>query len=157
MIQRIQTIWLLLATVIILGLFMFPYLNYIDLVGLGKKLFVTGEYSAVNNESVKQSNFLLQTIATIVVALVPFVTIFQFKNRKLQIKLIFVSIALIALLGVWMYFTSAVTLDLISQSFGANNIGVGFFLLPISIIFLAMALGGIRNDEKLIKSADRLR
>ena len=157
MIQRIQTIWLLLATVVILGLFMFPYLNYIDLVGLGKKLFVTGEYSAVNNESVKQSNFLLQTIATIVVALVPFVTIFQFKNRKLQIKLIFVSIALIALLGVWMYFTSAATLDLISQSFGANNIGVGFFLLPISIIFLAMALGGIRNDEKLIKSADRLR
>jgi len=157
MIQRIQTIWLLLATVIILGLFMFPYLNYIDLVGLGKKLFVTGEYSAVNNESVKQSNFLLQTIATIVVALVPFVTIFQFKNRKLQIKLIFVSIALIALLGVWMYFTSVATLDLISQSFGANNIGVGFFLLPISIIFLAMALGGIRNDEKLIKSADRLR
>lgn len=157
MIQRIQTIWLLLATVIILGLFMFPYLNYIDLVGLGKKLFVTGEYSAVNNESVKQSNFLLQTIATIVVALVPFVTIFQFKNRKLQIKLIFVSIALIALLGVWMYFTSVARLDLISQSFGANNIGVGFFLLPISIIFLAMALGGIRNDEKLIKSADRLR
>jgi len=157
MIQRIQTIWLLLATVVILGLFMFPYLNYIDLVGLGKKLFVTGEYSAVNNESVKQSNFLLQTIATIVVALVPLATIFQFKNRKLQIKLIFVSIALIALLGVWMYFTSAATLDLISQSFGANNIGVGFFLLPISIIFLAMALGGIRNDEKLIKSADRLR
>lgn len=157
MIQRIQTIWLLLATIVILGLFMFPYLNYIDLVGLGKKLFVTGEYSAVNNESVKQSNFLLQTIATIVVALVPFVTIFQFKNRKLQIKLIFVSIALIALLGVWMYFTSVATLDLISQSFGANNIGVGFFLLPISIIFLAMALGGIRNDEKLIKSADRLR
>lgn len=157
MIQRIQTIWLLLATIVILGLFMFPYLNYIDLVGLGKKLFVTGEYSAVNNESVKQSNFLLQTIATIVVALVPFVTIFQFKNRKLQIKLIFVSIALIALLGVWMYFTSVDTLDLISQSFGANNIGVGFFLLPISIIFLAMALGGIRNDEKLIKSADRLR
>ncbi|MGN0003867.1 MAG: DUF4293 domain-containing protein [Sphingobacterium composti] len=157
MIQRIQTIWLLLATVVILGLFMFPYLNYIDLVGLGKKLFVTGEYSAVNNESVKQSNFLLQTIATIVVALVPLATIFQFKNRKLQIKLIFVSIVLIALLGVWMYITSSNTLVLISQSFGANNIGVGFFLLPIAIIFLAMALGGIRNDEKLIKSADRLR
>jgi hypothetical protein len=157
MIQRIQTIWLLLATVVILGLFIFPYLNYTDLVGLGKKLFVTGEYSAVNNESVKQSSFILQTIATIVVALVPLITIFQFKNRKLQIKLIYVSIAFIALLGVWMYFSSVATLDLISQSFGANNIGVGFFLLPVSIIFLAMAIGGIRKDEKLIKSADRLR
>lgn len=157
MIQRIQTIWLLLATVVILGLFMFPYLNYIDLVGLGKKLFVSGEYSAVNNESVKQSNFLLQMIATVVVALVPLLTIFQFKNRKFQIKLIYVSIVLVILLGVWMYFTSVSTLDLISQKFGANNIGVGFFLLPISIIFLGMAIGGIRKDEKLIKSADRLR
>lgn len=157
MIQRIQTIWLLLATVVILGLFMFPYLNYIDLVGLGKKLIVTGEYSAVNNESVKQSSFLLQTIATVVVALVPLFIIFQFKNRKLQIKLIYVAIALIVLLGVWMYVTSVSTLDLISQSFGANNIGVGFFLLPVAIIFLAMAIGGIRKDEKLIKSADRLR
>ena len=157
MIQRIQTIWLLLATVVILGLFMFPYLSYIDLVGLGKKLFVTGEYSAVNNESVKQSSFLLQAIGTIVVALVPLLTIFQFKNSKLQIKLIYFSIALIALLAVWMYFTSVSTLELISQDFGANNIGVGFFLLPIAIIFLAMAIGGIRKDEKLIKSADRLR
>lgn len=157
MIQRIQTIWLLLATVVILGLFIFPYLNYIDLVGLGKKLFVTGEYSAVNNESVKQKSFILQTLGTIVVALAPLITIFQFKNRKLQIKLIYLSIALVVLLGVWMYFTATSTLQLISQSFGANNIGVGFFLLPVAIILLAMALGGIRKDEKLIRSADRLR
>ena len=146
-----------LATVVILGLFIFPYLNYIDLVGLGKKLFVTGEYSAVNNESVKQKSFILQTLGTIVVALVPLITIFQFKNRKLQIKLIYLSIALVVLLGVWMYFTATSTLQLISQSFGANNIGVGFFLLPVAIILLAMALGGIRKDEKLIRSADRLR
>jgi len=49
------------------------------------------------------------------------------------------------------------TLSLISQSFGAANIGVGFFLLPVAVIFLSMAIGGIRKDEKLIKSADRLR
>lgn len=157
MIQRIQTIWLLLAAVVISGLFIFPYLNYIDLVGLGKKLMVTGEYSAVNNESVKQSSFLLQTIATLVVVLVPLITIFQFRNRKFQIKLIYLSIFLIVLLGLWMYFKSISVLDLISQSFDASNIGVGFFLLPIAIIFLAMAIGGIRKDEKLIKSADRLR
>lgn len=157
MIQRIQTIWLLLASVVILGLFIFPYLNYTDLVGLGKKLLVTGEYSAVNNESVKQSSFTLQMIATIAIALVPLITIFQFKNRKLQIKLIYTAMVLIALLGIWMYFTSAATLDLISQKFGAHNIGVGFFLLPVAIIFMSLAIGGIRKDEKLIKSADRLR
>ena len=157
MLQRIQTVWLFLATLVILGLFIFPYLNYIDLVGLGRKLLVTGEYSAVNNESVKQSSFVLQTIATIFVALVPIVTIFQFKNRKLQVKLIYLTQVLIVLMGGWMYFTATSKLSLISQGFNAQNIGVGFFLLPVAIILLVMAINGIRKDDKLIKSADRLR
>lgn len=157
MIQRIQSIWLLLAAVVLLGLFVFPYLNYIDLVGLGKKLFVTGAYSSVNNEAVKQESFLLQTIATVLLAIIPVITIFLYSNRKLQLKLIYVEIVLIALFGAWIYSSASSTLDTISQSVGAQNIGVGFFLLPVSIIFLALAIGGIRNDEKLIKSADRLR
>ncbi len=157
MIQRIQTIWLLLAAVILLGLFVFPYLNYIDLVGLGKKLFVTGSYSSVNNEAVKQESFLLQSIATVVLAVIPLATIFLYNNRKLQLKLIYLEIVFIALFGVWIYSSASSILATISQSVGAQNIGVGFFLLPVSIIFLAMAIGGIRNDEKLIKSADRLR
>jgi hypothetical protein len=45
----------------------------------------------------------------------------------------------------------------VNQFLGAGTIGVGFFLLPVSIIFLSLALGAIRKDEKLIKSADRLR
>ncbi|MFD2553963.1 DUF4293 domain-containing protein [Sphingobacterium tabacisoli] len=157
MIQRIQSIWLLLAAVVILGLFVFPYLNYTDLVGLGKKLLVTGSYAAVNNESVKQESYLLQSIATAVLGFIPIVTIFLYKNRKRQLTLIFVEIVLICLFGIWLFVSATDTLSLISQSFGAQNIGVGFFLLPIAIIFLAMAIGGIRKDEKLIKSADRLR
>jgi len=157
MIQRIQTIWLFLAAVVILGLFAFPYLSYIDLVGLGKKLFVTGEYSAVNNEWIKQQNFVLQAIATAVLAFFPLLTIFLFRDRKLQLKLIYLTIVLLVLFGGWLYFTASQTLTVISQSLNAQNIGVGFFLLPVAIIFLAMAIGGIRKDEKLIKSADRLR
>ncbi|SKB87479.1 protein of unknown function [Sphingobacterium nematocida] len=157
MIQRIQSIWLLLAAVVILGLFIFPYLNYTDLVGLGKKLLVTGSYSAVNNESVKQESYILQTVATLVLGFIPIITIFLYKNRKRQLTLIFVEILLICLFAVWLFVSANNTLSLISQSFGAHNIGVGFFLLPVAIIFLAMAIGGIRKDEKLIKSADRLR
>jgi len=157
MIQRIQSIWLLLTAVVILGLFLFPYLNYIDLVGLGKQLYVTGSYTAVNNEVVKQENYLLQTVATVLLGFVPLFTIFQYKNRKLQLKLIFIEIILICLFAVWLFMSANSTLSLISQSFGAANIGVGFFLLPVAIIFLSMAIGCIRKDEKLIKSADRLR
>lgn len=157
MIQRIQSVWLLLSAIVILGLFIFPYLSYIDLVGLGKKLLVTGSYAAVNNESVKQESFILQPIATAILGFVPIFSIFQYKNRKRQLALIFIEIVLICLFSIWLYITSTNTLSSISQSFGAQNIGVGFFLLPVSVIFLAMAIGGIRKDEKLIKSADRLR
>lgn len=157
MIQRIQTVWLFVAALVLLGLFQFPYVSYIDLVGLGRKLYVTGEYSAVNNETVKQSSHLLQTIATIVLALIPVATIFMFKDRKRQLKMVYVTIILIAVFAVWLLFSANNTLATISQTVGADNIGVGFFLLPVAIIFLAMAIGGIRKDEKLIKSADRLR
>lgn len=157
MIQRIQSVWLLLSAIVILGLFIFPYLNYTDLVGLGKKLLVTGSYAAVNNESVKQESFILQAIATAILGFVPIFSIFQYKNRKRQLALIFVEIVSICLFSIWLFITATNTLSLISQPFGAQNIGVGFFLLPVAIIFLAMAIGGIRKDEKLIKSADRLR
>ncbi len=157
MLQRIQTIWLLLAALVLLGLFVFPYVNYIDLVGLGKRILVSGEYSAVNNEAVKQEGYIFQTIATILLALLPIFIIFQFKNRPLQIKLIYVQMALIVLFGLWLYFSASSTLSLINQHVGTKSIGVGFFLLPVSIVFLNMAITGIRKDEKLIKSADRLR
>lgn len=157
MIQRIQTIWLLLASLAILSLFLFPYVSYIDLVGLGKMIFINGEYGAVNNEVVKSEGYIMQVVATVVLALVPLFIIFQFKNRKLQVKLIYAEIVLIFLFGVWLFLSASSTLSLINQGINAQNIGVGFFLLPMAIIFLTMALGGIRKDEKLIKSADRLR
>lgn len=39
----------------------------------------------------------------------------------------------------------------------ADSIGVGLFLLPIAILFFILAIRGIRNDENLIRSAERLR
>ncbi|WP_140938020.1 DUF4293 domain-containing protein [Sphingobacterium lumbrici] len=157
MIQRIQTIWLLLASIVIFSLFLFPYLNYNDLVGLGKKLYVTGAYSAVNGESIKQQSNILQMIVTIFLGLFPLYIIFQFKNRKRQVLLVLIEMLLIVLFGVWLIVTANNTLYPTSQSIGAHNIGIGFFLLPIAVILLGMAVGGIRKDEKIIKSADRLR
>ena len=157
MIQRIQTLWLLAASITLLGLFVFPYVSFIDLVGLGKQIFVTGTYSSLNNEMSRESSSIFQAILAGIVAALPLGTIFLFRNRKKQILFVGIAIALIVLLGVWMFFSASSVLDTISQRIQAGNIGVGFFLLPVAIIFLAMAIGGIRQDEKLIKSADRLR
>lgn len=157
MIQRIQSVWLLLSGLVLTTLFLFPYVNYIDLVGLGKQIYVSGIYTSVNNEAVKQESFILQSIVAVFIAVMPIVLIFLFKDRKRQIKFIYLQLVLIVLFAVWMYVSANNVLSANNQYLSANNIGIGFFLLPVSIIFLSMALGAIRNDEKLIKSADRLR
>ena len=157
MIQRIQTLWLLIAAVILLGLFVFPFVSFIDLVGLGKQIYVTGIYSSNNNESVRESTSLALAIYAGIVTIVPLLIVFQYKNRKRQILLLGGAIVLVILLGIWMWSAASSSLGVINQSLQAGNIGVGFFLIPIAIIFLGMAIGGIRKDEKLIKSADRLR
>ncbi|MGO1520592.1 MAG: DUF4293 domain-containing protein [Sphingobacterium sp.] len=157
MIQRVQTVWLLISSLVLFGLFLFPYIGYIDLVGLGKNIYVTGVYSSANNVTTKESGFLLMTIVTVLIALFPLFIIFKYKIRKLQLRLILGQVILLCLFSIWMFITANQILGQINQTIGANNIGVGFFLLPVSILCLALATRGIRNDEKLIKSADRLR
>ncbi|MEI5984709.1 MULTISPECIES: DUF4293 domain-containing protein [Sphingobacterium] len=157
MIQRIQSIWLLLSGISLFGLFLFPYLMYSNPVGLGKSIYVTGVFSSLNNVETKESSFLLLTIATVVLALIPILIIFFFKDRKLQLKLILLQVILVCLLAVGMWFSASSIWDMNNEDIKVSNIGVGYFILPISILFLSFAIRGIRNDEKLIKSADRLR
>ncbi|MCW8312567.1 DUF4293 domain-containing protein [Sphingobacterium sp. InxBP1] len=159
MIQRIQTVYLLVAGLVIFGLFLFPYVNYSDLVGLGKNVKVTGIYGVSAGQPVHEGGFgyILQTIGTVVLGLLPLFTIFKFRQRKVQILLIWIEMVAIIFFGIWLYSSASTHLATVSQFLGAGNIGVGFFLLPIAIIFCALALGGVRRDEKLIRSADRLR
>jgi len=127
MIQRIQTVWLLLSSLVLFALFLFPYVSYIDLVGLGKNIYVSGVYSSVNNVATKESTFLLMTIATVVLALIPLFIIFKYKNRKTQLSLILVQVILICLFAIWMFISANNILSLINQSIGANNIGIASF------------------------------
>ncbi len=157
MIQRIQSIWLFLASATVFALFLFPYLQYADIGGMGKALKVTGVYHGMEGQVVREKFFLLQTVATVLLGLFPLYIIFKFKQRKHQIQLIVLEIALLFLFGAWLYVSASTALTEARQFLSARNIGVGFFLLPVGIIFLFMAIGGIRKDEKLIKSADRLR
>jgi len=157
MIQRIQSIWLFLACATLFALFLFPYLQYSDIGGIGKALKITGVYRGLEGQAIREQFFILQTAVTVLLGIFPLYIIFKFRNRKQQIQLIVLELVLILLFGAWLYVTANTALAEANQFLSARNIGVGFFLLPIAIIFLLMAMGGIRKDEKLIKSADRLR
>lgn len=157
MIQRVQSVWLFLASVAIFALFLFPYLQYSDIGGIGQALKVTGKFRGLEGQAIREELFIFQTIATVLLGLFPLYIIFRYKDRKLQIQLIILEVILVVLFGFWLYTAASSALTEARQFLSARNIGVGFFLLPICIIFLLMALGGIRKDEKLIRSAERLR
>ncbi len=136
MIQRIQSIWLLFAGLTILLLLVLPIVTQLSDTPEAPK-------PAVN----------LLLYGTIVVGLLSFINIFNFKNRNLQKKLIMLTIVLILGLCGWIFFTIQ------ALPGGLTNVrpSIGAFMPLLSIIFSALAYRGIRNDERLLRSADRLR
>ena len=159
MIQRIQTIWLFLASVVILALFLFPYVQFFDATGIAMALKVTGKLNSSGGENQLSTSFMfiLQAIATVVLGVLPLFTIAHFKNRQKQIKVIVLTLLLLLLFAFWLFITANNALVEVGKALSLANIGIGTLLLPIYVIFLCLALNGIKKDNKLIRSADRLR
>ena len=138
MIQRQQSLWLLLSAVASFLSFKFP--------------FYTGNILENNVSRFEElnggSNFFL-LVLTGASVLVAAIAIFMFKDRKTQLKLVFGGIII----------TVALMVVYISQlkKFSAGNFALtSVFVLAILIGYI-MALRGIWKDEKLVKSLDKLR
>ena len=155
MIQRIQSIYLFFAALMIFGLYFFPLAHDVFISGMPTTIKVTGLFQHVNGQIVHTQVFTALTAVTGIVALVPLVVIFLYKNRKQQINFCYVAILFIIAYSFWMSQTvKAAAEDLI---LGTNNFGVGLFLTSISLFLMIMAIKAIQRDDKLVKSADRLR
>ncbi|MBO9692837.1 DUF4293 family protein [Chryseobacterium sp.] len=129
MLQRIQTIWTLLA--VLAAVF----------------LFITGQDAVISDR------IPLVNIGCIILVITGALSIFSFKNRKRQILLNTVSIIINALLiGVLAYW-------LLNLSGGIQfpEKGIEPVFPLIAVICLLIANIYIRKDERLVKSVDRLR
>ncbi|NOT49870.1 MAG: DUF4293 family protein [Chitinophagaceae bacterium] len=140
MIQRQQTLWLLLATLAALLSFLFPFAVGGEKVG-NAAVPVVFELDA-------GSRFLLMILTGATLCLST-VTIFLFKNRKQQMILCLVGL-FISVLLVIMYVSQ--TGKLIKPTLALWSI---FPFLIVAGYFMAFRL--IRKDEKLIKTLDKLR
>ncbi len=140
MIQRKQTLWLLLSVIAAVLTFKFPFFN--GTVINGTKGVQGAELTATDNIFL-----MLLTSAIIIIALV---TIFMYKNRKLQIQLTFLGLFLsVGLIALYYYYTKNFELG------GRISLTALLSLLTLSGFF--MGLRGIRKDQKLIKDLNRLR
>ncbi len=144
MIQRIQTIFLLLAAGAFGALIPLPFATSAqDTQGI----FLDGSYSIIDNLFLE-----ILTLAGIVLALV---CIFLFKKRKMQLRLgyLLIVIGILLMVVAFLYFTNQA--PAISESVIQEGLGL---LMPIvAIVFVVLANYFIRKDEKLVKSMDRLR
>lgn len=155
MLQRIQSIYLLFASLLIFALYLFPLAHNIYINNAPSTIKVTGIFQEVNGVTTHTESFIALTAVTAIVALVPLAIIFLYKNRKQQINLCYGAILVMIAYSFWV----SQTVKNASGGFtlGTDNVGVGIFLTSISIVMIIFAFKAIQRDEKLVKSADRLR
>lgn len=136
MIQRIQTLYLLISIVISAGLIFAFHL------WIGKDGVVV---SAKDNML-----FLGLFLGS---ALLSLITIFKYKNRMTQFVLGRLNIILNFILLVVLVYHSS----MLPGEINFSEKGIGMLLPVVSIVLLALANKAIKKDEDLVKSVDRLR
>jgi hypothetical protein len=137
MIQRIQTIYLLIAAIALV------VFNFIAL----------GVDTTPDPDQVVFGKAVLPIlIGSLVVAALTLVAIFMYNNRVLQSNIckltIFLTIALMAATGYLLFGIPTTAIEVV-------KLGVGFPVIGLVMQFLG--LKGIQADEKLVRSMDRLR
>lgn len=138
MLQRVQSIWLLLASACAFISLKVPF------------------YSGTNKHGVSSyrlmgiENFYLMLL-TIAIGVIALITIFLYSNRKLQFRLCLLGIVLEGLL-IFLYYREIQTFVPGTGTFALTSI-----LQVLILIFYFMAIKGIRNDDRIIKESNRLR
>ncbi len=146
MIQRIQSIYLLIVGVLISQVFLFPFLTFFN----AKK---SVEFNAL---SINTGEYLFPlAILFGLIILIALVTIFCYKKRLLQIRLTVVnSFLLLGSIGLTAYLGWEMSKSLANYTIHYNFTCI--FPL-IGIVFNYLALRAIRKDEALVRSANRIR
>ena len=161
MIQRIQTVYLSLAFIAIALLFTFPLAHFFSENDIkGAYIFsVTGLRNEVPGgpDAFKPMIFLPLIVVTVGIALLTLYAIFQFKNRLFQVKL--TNIGVLAAIGLIMgiFFLYIPMIEKKVNIIPDYRKAYGIYLALVALVFLVLANRAIKRDDKLIRSADRLR
>jgi hypothetical protein len=150
MIQRIQTVFLFAALILIGLLFFIPYAGIVSANIYSLSLM---GISSVNGDAQIQQPYWL-TAAGVVESILILITIFLFKNRKLQMKLTLLAMLAALILNGAMFFV----FNNFTNILAGEPVYKVLFVFPVAAaILLFLAYRSINKDELLIKSLDRLR
>ena len=131
MIQRIQSIYLFVAAI------------SMTLISFKVPVYTLNETLFMAQDDTKM--FVL----TIVGAIFSLLGLFMFKNRKFQLKLIRLTILIQMIIGIRLFVLFNKFEVVLNNSF--------LFLLAFTLIALIMAYRGVKKDDDLVRSVDRIR
>lgn len=136
MIQRVQTLWMILAATAVFLTLQFPF--------YAGTLVTDSSYHFV----MASDNFFL-LILTSGLGTGIIIDIFLYKNRKIQIRIMIIAMLLECLI-IFLYVQQI-------QKFSTGNFALWSALHLLILLFLFFAARGIYKDSKLIKDSNRLR
>jgi len=144
MIQRIQTLYLLVAALISGGLI------FVFNIWTEKSEKVVFTADLISDPVTIHKTILFSFLIS---ALLSVISIFLFKNRQLQFVLGRLNMLVnLYLLGVLIFVSQTV-----SGETSVSEKGIGMFLPIVVVLLLVIANKAIKKDEDLVKSVDRLR
>jgi hypothetical protein len=152
MIQRIQSLYLLVAAALMsLTLFM-PIATFVvdgNTYELSAFALSCGDMS---------ESTLWMGVMLVMATLLPLVAIFLFKRRTLQVRLCAVEIVLLlgslVMIGLYYWLTSRLFENLVVEH---RQFGWGAPMPLVSLVLTALASRAIFKDEVLVRSLDRIR
>ena len=155
MIQRIQTLFLLVVLLSGIACFFSPfwiytgsnYTCYVNMFG-AKQVMGAATFQIIST---------MPVIVVLSISLIlTIVSIFYFKNRRVQLKIngynLLLTVIFIGTIYLWIPYI--ITDKLPDASYDWQY---GLIFPLISLVFILLAGRFIKKDEKLVKSADRLR
>lgn len=147
-IQRIQSVYLLIAVILMAVFAFFPALTF----ELGGREFVYGALEAGKVGVTHIDPLMLMLV--ILICLLAFIDIFLYKNLQRQMTVCFVDI----IIGLAMLVAIGIEAYIVSGKEGLTLTWQWYLALPIlSIIFLMLAHKAMSRDKKMLRDSDRLR
>ncbi|MBC6700328.1 DUF4293 domain-containing protein [Hymenobacter sp. BT190] len=158
MIQRIQSVFLLLLALCMVAVLFLPLWHKADPT-TSQELTMTAlrfSYNKPGAGLIPSGNVWVIAAFAAASAAVALFEIFQFRNRFLQLKLGMLNLLLIlCTIGAGFYFST-----LGEQALNVKMLGsfqAGFYLPTLALLLNLLANRFIRRDEQLVRSMDRLR
>jgi hypothetical protein len=152
MIQRIQSLYLLIATALMGVALLMPVATFTATTG---EVFTLSAFS-LSSAGLSQSTIWMG-ILMVAATVLPFITLFLFKRRMLQVRLCAVEIVLllgcIAFEAIYYYLSGANALAEVAH----RQFGWAAIMPIIALILSAMAARATFKDEVMVRSFDRIR